>query len=39
MGWFGLDDLPPLSTGRTVRGQVELALVHAADRGRPTDFD
>jgi ADP-ribose pyrophosphatase YjhB (NUDIX family) len=39
VGWFGLDDLPPLSTGRTVRGQVELALAHAADRGRPTDFD
>jgi ADP-ribose pyrophosphatase YjhB (NUDIX family) len=39
VGWFGLDDLPPLSTGRTVRGQVELALAHAADPARPTDFD
>ena len=39
IGWFGLDDLPPLSTGRTVRGQVELALAHAADPSRPTDFD
>jgi ADP-ribose pyrophosphatase YjhB (NUDIX family) len=39
VGWFGLDGLPPLSTGRTVRGQVELALAHAADRARPTEFD
>jgi ADP-ribose pyrophosphatase YjhB (NUDIX family) len=39
VGWFPLDDLPALSTGRTVRGQIELAFAHAADRARPTDFD
>ena len=39
VGWFGLDDLPELSTGRIVRGQIELALAHAADLARPTDFD
>ena len=39
VGWFGLDDLPPLSTGRTVRGQVELALAHAARPDLPTAFD
>jgi ADP-ribose pyrophosphatase YjhB (NUDIX family) len=39
VGWFGLGDLPPLSTGRASRGQIELALVHAAQPGRPTDFD
>jgi ADP-ribose pyrophosphatase YjhB (NUDIX family) len=39
VGWFGLGDLPALSTGRTVRGQIELALAHHADPARPTDFD
>src|SRR5215218_4601403 len=39
VGWFGLDDLPPLSTGRTTRDQVELALAHAARPVLPTDFD
>ena len=39
VGWFGLDDLPPLSTGRTTRDQVELALAHAARPDLPTDFD
>ena len=33
---MGLVPSPP---GRTVRGQVELVLAHAADRARPTDFD
>jgi ADP-ribose pyrophosphatase YjhB (NUDIX family) len=39
VGWFGLDDLPPLSTGRTVREQVELSLAHAAQPDLPTAFD
>jgi ADP-ribose pyrophosphatase YjhB (NUDIX family) len=39
VGWFGLDDLPELSTGRTVRGQIELALQHAARPDLPTAFD
>jgi len=39
VGWFGLADLPPLSTGRTTREQVELALAHAARPDLPTDFD
>ena len=39
VGWFGLDDLPPLSTGRTTRDQVELALAHAARPELPADFD
>jgi ADP-ribose pyrophosphatase YjhB (NUDIX family) len=39
VGWFGLSELPPLSSGRTTRGQLELALAHAARPERPTDFD
>ena len=39
VGWFALDDLPPLSTGRTTRDQLELALVHAARPDLPADFD
>ena len=39
VGWFWLDDLPPLSTARTSRDQVELALAHAARPDLPTDFD
>jgi len=39
VGWYGLDELPPLSTGRTVRGQIELALAHAAQPDLPTAFD
>jgi len=39
IGWFRLDDLPPLSTGRASRDQVELALAHAEHPERPTDFD
>jgi ADP-ribose pyrophosphatase YjhB (NUDIX family) len=37
--WFALDDLPPLSTGRTSRDQLELAFAHAARPERPADFD
>jgi ADP-ribose pyrophosphatase YjhB (NUDIX family) len=37
--WFTLDELPPLSTGRTTREQIELVLAHAADPARATDFD
>lgn len=37
--WFGLEDLPPLSTGRTSRGQIELALAHHERPDLPTEFD
>src|SRR3954451_7791979 len=39
VGWFPLADLPPLSTGRTSRDQLELAVAHAARPDLPTDFD
>jgi ADP-ribose pyrophosphatase YjhB (NUDIX family) len=37
--WFAVDDLPRLSTGRTTREQIELALAHAARPDLPTEFD
>jgi ADP-ribose pyrophosphatase YjhB (NUDIX family) len=37
--WFALDELPPLSTGRTTRGQIELALAHHERPDLPTEFD
>jgi len=39
VGFFGPDDLPPLSTGRTTRAQLELAFAHAADPALPAEFD
>src|SRR4051812_27510970 len=39
VGWSALDAPPPLSTGRTTRDQIELALAHAEQPERPTDFD
>lgn len=38
-GFFGLDDLPPLSTARVVRSQIEQAYRHQANRELPTEFD
>ena len=39
VGWFGLDDLPPLSTGRTV-ARAGRARARARGAARlPTDFD
>jgi 8-oxo-dGTP pyrophosphatase MutT (NUDIX family) len=39
VGWFGLDDLPPLSEGRVRPGQLRLALQHHRDPSLPTAFD
>lgn len=37
--WFGLHELPPLSTGRTSVEQLRLLHAHHLDRGLPTEFD
>jgi ADP-ribose pyrophosphatase YjhB (NUDIX family) len=37
--FFALDALPPLSTGRTVRAQIERMALHDQDRSLPTEFD
>ncbi|GAA3395776.1 NUDIX hydrolase [Cryptosporangium minutisporangium] len=39
VGFFPLDALPPLSTGRTTAEQLVRMHVHAQDRTAPTDFD
>jgi ADP-ribose pyrophosphatase YjhB (NUDIX family) len=39
VGWFGLDDLPPLSEGRVHAKQLRLALAHQRDPNLPTDLD
>jgi hypothetical protein len=39
VGWFGLDDLPPLSEGRVHAEQLQLALAHQRDPSLPTDLD
>jgi ADP-ribose pyrophosphatase YjhB (NUDIX family) len=39
VGWFGLDELPPLSLGRVNRRQLERALAHYRDPSLPTEFD
>lgn len=39
VGFFALADAPPLSTGRTVRGQLERAFAHHAQPELPTEFD
>jgi len=39
IGWFGIDELPPLSAGRVNRAELELVLAHAADPSLPTVFD
>jgi hypothetical protein len=37
--FFSLDALPELSTGRTVRWQIERMYAHHLDRALPTEFD
>lgn len=39
VGWFSLDDLPPLSLGRVLAEQLRLALAHHRDLGLPTELD
>lgn len=39
VGWFGIDELPPLSTGRITRHQLERVLAHHRDPALPTEFD
>ena len=39
VGWFGLDELPPLSTGRVLRAELETVLAHHRDRSLPTEWD
>jgi ADP-ribose pyrophosphatase YjhB (NUDIX family) len=39
VGWFGLDELPPLSVGRVNQWQLERALAHHRDLTLPTEFD
>lgn len=39
VGWFGLDELPPLSLGRVNRAELERVLAHVADPTLPTEFD
>jgi 8-oxo-dGTP pyrophosphatase MutT (NUDIX family) len=39
VGWFGLDELPPLSLGRVNRGEIERALAHHRDPSLPSEFD
>jgi ADP-ribose pyrophosphatase YjhB (NUDIX family) len=39
VGWFGLAQLPPLSTGRVNRRQLDRMLAHHRDASLPTDFD
>lgn len=38
-GWFGLDELPPLSLGRVNQRQLRRALAHHRDPTLPTEFD
>jgi ADP-ribose pyrophosphatase YjhB (NUDIX family) len=39
VGWFGLDELPPLSLGRINRRELERALAHHRDPSLPAEFD
>jgi ADP-ribose pyrophosphatase YjhB (NUDIX family) len=39
VGFYPRSALPPLDLDRTTPGQIEIAYAHAADPGRPTDFD
>ncbi|BBZ37556.1 NUDIX hydrolase [Mycobacterium conspicuum] len=39
VGWFGLDELPPLSLGRVNPRQLARALAHHRDPTLPTEFD
>lgn len=39
IGFFSLDDLPPLSIARVLRSQIECAFRHRAQPELPTEFD
>ncbi len=39
VGWFGMDELPPLSLGRVNHRQLGRALAHHRDPSLPTEFD
>jgi ADP-ribose pyrophosphatase YjhB (NUDIX family) len=39
VGFFGEDDLPPLSLGRVTEAQIRRMFVHARDGSLPTDYD
>lgn len=39
VGFFGPDELPPLSTGRVLEHQIHRAFEHRSEPGLPTDFD
>lgn len=39
VGFFSLDRLPELSTGRTTEAQIKRMYEHHLDRARPTEFD
>ena len=39
IGWFGLHELPELSTGRVSRAQIEMVLAHRRSPGTPTEVD
>ena len=39
VGWFGLDELPPLSTGRVTEDELRRCLAHHRDPSLPTELD
>lgn len=39
VGWFALDALPELSTGRVLASEIERCLAHHRDAGLPTELD
>ena len=39
VGWYGEDELPPLSESRVTRGQIERWFRHWRQRDLPTEFD
>ncbi|GAA4658318.1 NUDIX hydrolase [Kineococcus glutinatus] len=39
VGWFGIDELPPLSLGRVLPSELEVLLAHHRDRSLPTEWD
>lgn len=39
IGWFGLDELPPLSAGRLTRRELQRMLAHHRDPALPTEWD
>ncbi|GAB7189860.1 NUDIX hydrolase [Kineococcus sp. NUM-3379] len=39
VGWFGIDELPPLSLGRVLPAELETVLAHHRDRSLPTEWD